>query len=194
MRRCGTGCVGDSRPVAAIVAVFVQAGRGLAAAHAEGLLHRDFKPANVLVTESEDGRMRVKVTDFGIARVDSPAELPIASDDELPELAALPDLSHSGEADTGALTEAGTVMGTPRYMAPEQHCGGALGPAARSVCVLHRALGGAHRRSAVRRRRDRAAEASRPSRRGRAARAPRPASSRRSVADSRPIRRIAGPT
>jgi len=107
------------RSPAEIVDVFVQAGRGLAAAHAEGLLHRDFKPANVLVRTGEDGRLRVKVTDFGIALLKEAPELPSSAE----AMAVL------GDTGTGALTEVGAVMGTPRYMAPEQHTGGALGPA-----------------------------------------------------------------
>jgi len=85
-----------------IVEVFVDAGRGLAAAHDAGLVHRDFKPANVLV--SEDGRVRV--LDFGLA---TPGPAPLATAGEL-------DGPHDGD-----LTVAGTVLGTPAYMAPEQH-------------------------------------------------------------------------
>ena len=94
-----------------IVETFVAAGRGLAAAHAEGLLHRDFKPANVLVSEAG----AVKVTDFGIAK-----------------MAGTPSQGWSleFEASSEDLTEAGTVMGTPRYMPPEQHEGEALSAAA----------------------------------------------------------------
>ncbi|MEM6992456.1 MAG: tetratricopeptide repeat protein [Myxococcota bacterium] len=89
-----------------VVAVFAQAARGLAAAHAEGLVHRDFKPSNVLI--GEDGRVRV--TDFGIARIDG---APVSSSSD--------EVSVLSGAD---LTREGTVIGTPAYMAPEQHHGG----------------------------------------------------------------------
>jgi serine/threonine protein kinase len=86
-----------------ILDVFLQAGRGLGAAHATGLLHRDFKPDNVLV----GGDGRVRVTDFGLARS-----------------VLGPDEGTRPRADMTALqidlTATGTVLGTPRYMAPEQ--------------------------------------------------------------------------
>ncbi len=115
-----------------VVARFIEAGRGLAAAHREDLLHRDFKPANVLV--GEDGRVRV--TDFGIARVDASSR---SSDGVAPD-------STPPDVDTGStLTEAGSVVGTPRYMAPEQHRARALTPAADqyAFCLaLYEALAG----------------------------------------------------
>ena len=84
-----------------VASVFAGAARGLAAAHGAGVIHRDFKPDNVLV--GADGRVRV--TDFGLA-----AWLPMVDPPPSPAV-------------EGHLTQSGTVMGTPLYMAPEQHAG-----------------------------------------------------------------------
>jgi tetratricopeptide (TPR) repeat protein len=112
------------RTPSAIWDVLMQAGRGLAAAHAAGVVHRDFKPANVLV----DAEGRARVTDFGLARVDE---------------ARVGDVSFP--LDGGSLTLDGTVMGTPAYMAPEQLRGHADDPRVDqfSYCVaIYEALGG----------------------------------------------------
>jgi len=90
-----------SRPLDAILDRFIAAGRGLAAAHAAGLVHRDFKPDNVLL--GTDGE--IYVADFGLAR--------LANDDLVPDASADP-------LAPGLLTQTGAVLGTPPYMAPEQ--------------------------------------------------------------------------
>lgn len=105
-----------SRDWQTILRYFVGAGRGLAAAHRAGLLHRDFKPTNVLV--GDDGA--VKVTDFGLAKFDSSDASDSFSNTDPSQGPASPD---------GSLTETGMVLGTPRYMAPEQHCASELSPA-----------------------------------------------------------------
>ncbi len=94
-----------------VVEMFAQAGRGLAAAHASGLIHRDFKPANVMV--GDDGRARV--LDFGLARAatDQPLSHPGRSEDSEQPVSSL----------EAPLTEVGTVVGTPFYISPEQYSG-----------------------------------------------------------------------
>ncbi|HEU0032599.1 MAG TPA: tetratricopeptide repeat protein [Kofleriaceae bacterium] len=88
-----------------ILGVFAAAGAGLAAAHRLGIVHRDFKPENVMV--GDDGRVRV--VDFGLART-----LDLAPRTSRPNLA---------RTDAVELTRDGAVLGTPAYMAPEQDLG-----------------------------------------------------------------------
>ena len=85
-----------------ILAVYTAAGRGLAAAHQAGLVHRDFKPDNMMI--GDDGRARVM--DFGLARSDS-GSVDVSSTSQ----PTAPDLR---------LTREGSLLGTPLYMAPEQ--------------------------------------------------------------------------
>ncbi len=101
--------VAKPRSLREILEVFVGAGRGLAAAHAAGVVHRDFKPDNVLV--GSDGRARVG--DFGLAR---------RGDDEA-ESVGDTDMARRKRASLSDLSRAGAILGTPAYMAPEQHDG-----------------------------------------------------------------------
>jgi serine/threonine protein kinase len=75
-------------------AIAAQVADALAYAHAQGLVHRDIKPANVLLRDEGSDVVRVKVADFGIAKAAATAG--------------------------GDLTASGTVLGTPKYLAPEQ--------------------------------------------------------------------------
>jgi eukaryotic-like serine/threonine-protein kinase len=91
------------------ISIMLQASAAVAAAHEAGIIHRDLKPSNILVTQSTDVPAMVKVLDFGVAK-----------------------LAAGTEDDEGAITlrQAGALIGTPRYMAPEQYNGNELTPAA----------------------------------------------------------------
>jgi tetratricopeptide (TPR) repeat protein len=121
----------------------IAAGRGLAAAHRAGLVHRDFKPHNVL--RSRDGR--VLVTDFGLARgvgdelvqpLPTSLATPVALDVTL-------DAPAKDSVMDSPLTQTGALIGTPAYMAPEQYAGSPPDPRTDqfAFCVtVWQALGG----------------------------------------------------
>ena len=134
---------GERRGTAEVIDAFLAAGRGLAAAHAAGIVHRDFKPHNVL--RGKGGR--IAVTDFGLAReavLDPDADplattLPVGAD----ATTSTPSVTPSSLA---GLTATGAVLGTPAYMAPEQWRAAAVSPATDqfAFCVaLWEALAGA---------------------------------------------------
>jgi len=115
----------QERPWEEVLEVFVAAARGLAAAHSADVVHRDFKPANVLI--GNDGVPRV--ADFGLAR---PAGA--EGDDDQPEhaLTSHESLRSASGADwrDAALTRTRGMVGTPVYMAPEQYMSSDVGPEA----------------------------------------------------------------
>lgn len=91
------------------VSIMLQASAAVEAAHAAGIIHRDLKPANIFITQRTDVPAVVKVLDFGIAK--------IAADT-------------LDEDEPKNLTQVGVMIGTPRYMSPEQCNGLELTPAA----------------------------------------------------------------
>ena len=136
----------SKRPWPEILAAFIAAARGLSAAHAAGLVHRDFKPANVL--RGHDGS--IQVVDFGLARMTrggaSAPELPSGSTTS--SESGQPQMTDATSQLSGGvdLTRTGATMGTPAYMAPEQHTRGEIEPRTDQFgfCVaLYEALYGA---------------------------------------------------
>ncbi|HLL24853.1 MAG TPA: protein kinase, partial [Kofleriaceae bacterium] len=116
---------GAKRPESEIVAAFVAAGRGLAAAHAEGIVHRDFKPHNVL----RHRKGRIAVTDFGLARdIETVDALAQTREVQVSGRGTAVSTSTPSSPLSG-ITVTGSVLGTPAYMAPEQWSGGAVTPA-----------------------------------------------------------------
>ncbi len=115
----------EQREIHEIVSVFEQASQGLAAAHRVGVVHRDFKPSNVII--GDDGRVRV--LDFGIAHL-------VSSESE----------SRGGETMDGSANTTSAFAGTRRYAAPEQHRGQAVPVTDQfSLCVsLYEAVCGEH--------------------------------------------------
>lgn len=93
-------------PLGVVTSIVKQAGMGLASAHKSGIVHRDFKPANIFLSQGDAGEV-VKILDFGV--VSMLAEPNIDSDD-----------------DGMGQTAAGTIVGTPLYMSPEQIRGGVV--------------------------------------------------------------------
>jgi eukaryotic-like serine/threonine-protein kinase len=83
-----------------VLRIGVQACIGLGMAHAQGIVHRDIKPANMFLAERDSGELRVKIVDFGIAKVQG-------SGLDIPQT-------------KGPLTRVGTFLGSPLYMSPEQ--------------------------------------------------------------------------
>lgn len=90
------------------MSIMLQAAAGVGAAHEAGIIHRDLKPTNIIVTQRPDVPAVVKVVDFGLAKLAAGT-----LDDE-----------------DGAVTLRHRLIGTPRYMAPEQYNGDELTPAA----------------------------------------------------------------
>ena len=99
---------GAPLPVPRTLAVATQMTEGLACAHAAGILHRDLKPGNIMITDDD----RVKILDFGLAKLLSPAS------EAGPEAETMP----------GVESGSGMTLGTARYMAPEQALGKTLDP------------------------------------------------------------------
>lgn len=115
-------CAARPRTQAEVLAVFQKVGQGLAAAHGVGIVHRDFKPSNVLISDRGD----VRVTDFGLARLVRDADDLLGAErgsGSRPGAASIPALPAGSALGDLSLTQLGAALGTPAYMAPEQFIG-----------------------------------------------------------------------
>ncbi len=104
------------RPWPAIAGVFLGAARGLLAAHEVGIVHRDFKPGNVIVAAGD----RAIVLDFGLARILDERDRGLGEHERDPSAA---ELRLPPSAEEARVTQTDALLGTPAYMAPEQRRG-----------------------------------------------------------------------
>jgi serine/threonine protein kinase len=112
-----------TRPWREIVAMFVQIGKGLAGAHAAGVVHRAFKPDNILVCENGVP----KIADLGLVSLSAALHASATgSDDALERVCSATAISAGASVGVVALTRKGALAGTPAYMAPEQFLGKAI--------------------------------------------------------------------
>ncbi len=113
---------GGRLPVNAVLEIFIQVADALAHAHQKGVIHRDLKPSNIMIVGKEGEKFKVKIVDFGIAKI----------------------LSQEGEQ-AHRLTQTGDIFGSPLYMSPEQ-CMGRVVDKRSDVyalgCVLYECLSG----------------------------------------------------
>jgi hypothetical protein len=99
---------GRGRDLGWMLSALRQVAEGLAAIHRAGVIHRDLKPGNILVSAGRDGGSQVKIADFGVSSLAGKCDA-------------------DGEATTAHATRRGVVVGTPSYMAPELADGGDAG-------------------------------------------------------------------
>jgi serine/threonine protein kinase len=108
----------DRLDLSEVIDIFIQLCELLSEAHANGIIHRDLKPSNILVTQTRKGENIVKVVDFGIAK-------------------------QADAYEVQSLTQPGEVLGSPRYMSPEQ-CSGKVVTASTDIysvgCMLYETL------------------------------------------------------